>query len=447
MSQKIFFIEAGEDFGIKSDAIWLAYAPLNGTAFLVDRQEKDVLQKECIDLSGNPNEKSLGAQSLQKPPTRPIMRIPKDWNDVYEIDILLNFKCNFNCVYCYSAAGRSDISLTWEKVEPLLDFLFSDRHDAKQPYRINFSGGGEPTLSFDMVRRITESIEKRSTVSGHRYELAMVTNGSLLTSEIIDYIIKHDIHLVLSFEILEKYQNSERGHYKEVAENLDKLLQSDARFGVRATLTADSASAMPEMIEEIHRRFPLLNSIVFDTVLAPDLFKSPEELDDYYNMFFDNFVRAQILGKKYNIVVAGPSSQLLSFQRERTCLGKIVLTPEGNFSMCSRVSSRKEKLFDNFIYGQVDSNGKLDIDGLKFNHIMGENTIDSTPACRTCFARWNCGGGCRLFAQGFSAEYFPVFCDFQRRCLKYEILKSLENQYFQTTGKSLKESIKGMNLA
>jgi radical SAM protein with 4Fe4S-binding SPASM domain len=446
MSKSVFFIETGEDFGFRSDAVWLAYSPLNGAAFLVDRKEKAALERECEDLSGDPETRSPGARALLRPPTRPIMRIPKNWNDIYEIDFLLNFKCNFHCVYCYSAAGRSDTELTWEKAEPLLDFLFSDRHDAKRPYRINFSGGGEPTLSFDLMRRITEFIEKRSAVSGHRYELAMVTNGSLLTPEIIDYTVAHKIKLVLSFEILERFQNSERGHYNEVAENLDRLLESGARFGVRATLTAASASAMPEMVEEIHKRFPLLKSVVFDTVLAPELFGSPEELADYYDLFFARFIQAQTLGEKYGIDVAGPSSQLLAFQRERTCFGKIVLTPEGNFSMCSRVSSRKEKLFDDFVYGQIDPSGELDINDSKFNRIMSENTIDSTPACRECFARWNCGGGCRLFSMAFAPGYFPVFCDFQRRCLKHEVMKLIGKQFFQATGKSLQESIRSMKL-
>ena len=444
MSKSVFFVEAGEDFGLKADAVWLAYSPLNGAAFLVDGKEKAAMERECADLSGLLEEKSPGAQALLQPPTRPILRIPETWDDVYEIDILLNFKCNFRCVYCYSAAGRSDTVLTWEKVEPLLDFLFSPRHAAEKPYRINFSGGGEPTLSFDMIRRITESVEKRSALSGHRYELAMVTNGSLLTSEIIDYLVAHKIQLVLSFEILEKYQNSERGHYEEVAANLDKLLKSDAAFGVRATLTAASASTMPEMVMEIHRRFPLLKAVVFDTVLAPELFRSPEDLADYYNLFFDRFIEAQALGERYGIDVAGPSSLLLSFQRERMCLGKIVLTPEGNFSICSRVSSRKEKLFDDFVCGRIGSGGNLDIDAAKFDRMMRENTIESAPECRECFARWNCGGGCRLFTKAFAPEFFSVFCDFQRRCLKHEIMKSLEKQFYQATGKSLRESIKNM---
>ncbi|MBO4631186.1 MAG: radical SAM protein [Lentisphaeria bacterium] len=447
MSKSFFFVETGKCFGIRADAVWLAYSPLNGTAFLVDREEKAALEKECDNLSDSPAEKSPGAQALLRPPTRPIMRIPKTWNDVYEIDILLNFKCNFHCVYCYSAAGRSDTTLTWGKAKSLLDFLFSDRHAAKHPYRINFSGGGEPTISFDMVRRITDYIEKRSAISGHKFELAMVTNGSLLNPDIMDYIAAHKIRLVLSFEILERFQNAERGQYAAVASNLDELLRRNADFGVRATLTRNSAPAMPEMIEEIHTRFPRLTSVVFDTVLAPALFPAPDDLSDYYEKFFDYLVKAQALGDKYGINVGGPFSQLLGFQRERTCLGKIVLTPEGFFSMCSRVSSHKEKLFDDFIYGKIDTDSNLVIDDYKFNRLMNENTIEANPECKNCFARWNCGGGCRLFSLTFPPAFFPVFCEFQRKGLIHEILAKLEKQFFKETGHSLREHIRKLSIS
>lgn len=300
-------------------------------------------------------------------------------------------------------------------------------------------------MSFDLLRRITEHIEKRSAASGHRYQLAMVTNGSLLTPDILDYIAEHKIQLVLSFEILERFQNSERGQYVTVASNLDELLRRNADFGVRATLTAASVSAMPEMVEEIHSRFPRLTSVVFDTVLAPALFPEPEDLADYYKKFFDYLIQAQALGRKYGIHIGSPFTQLLGFQRERTCFGKIVMTPDGYFSMCSRVSSRKEKLFDDFIYGEIDPSGNLAVDDSKFNRLMHENTIDSSPLCKECFARWNCGGGCRLFAMSFPPAFFPVFCDFQRKGLKHEILIRLEKQFFEETGHSLREHIRNMN--
>ena len=446
MSRQIFFVEAGNEFGCKNDAVWLAFAPLNGSAFLVTKEEMISLQHECNASSIPDENKSIGARALLHAPTRPIMRIPKSWEDVYDIDILLNFKCNFHCVYCYSAAGRSDTELKWETVKTYLDYLFSDQHPREKTYRIHFSGGGEPTLSFGLIRKITEHIEYKANLSKHRFQLGMVTNGSLLTYEIMDYVAKHKIELVVSFEILKRFQNAERGHYDDVAANIDQLLARHAKFSVRATLTRDSACFMPEMVEEIHNRFPLLTSITFDTVLSPDLFPLPEALDDYYNIFFDNFLKAWQLGQKYGINIGSPIALLLTFQRERTCFGKIVFTPEGRFSVCSRVSSPKEKLFDSFIYGEIDSNGGIKIDTDKFNQFLQESTIESNPACHDCFARWNCGGGCHLFYQSFSKEFHPVFCKFQKRGLKHLILKTIADQFFEKNGVSLFDHIRKLYL-
>lgn len=443
MSSNYFFIECGNEYGLPQNKIWLAYAPLNGASFLVTETEKISLQEECS--SGKNTEKlSIGARALLRAPTRPIMRIPKSWDDVYEIDILLNFKCNFHCVYCYSAAGRSDTELQWQTVKPLLDYLFSDKHPARQPYRINFSGGGEPLLSFPLIRQITLAIEEKAIQSGHKFQLAMVTNGSLLTQEIIDFVSEHKIRLVVSFEILEKFQNLERGQYDKVARNIDLLLDNHANFGIRATLTAESAAAMPQMVQELHERFPRLKAVTFDTVLSADLFQTPDELKNYHEIFFANLQAAKEMGKKYGIKIGDPYYLLLSFQRERTCLGKLVLTPEGKFSTCSRISAPQEKLFNNFIYGEIDPGGEIQLNQEKFSKIMSENTI-SQPDCCNCFARWNCGGGCRLFALSFvKKEFLTVFCDFQKMALKRMLLDKIENDFYAKNGKTLQETIKNM---
>lgn len=447
MGQNVHFVQCGESFGCRQDSVWLAYSSLNGAAFLVSEKEKEFLRKECESGSGDSPELSPGARALLRDPVpQSVMRIPESWEDVYEVDFLMNYKCNFHCVYCYSAAGRSNAVLPWEKARTLVDFLFSEDHAAKTFYNIHFSGGGEPTLSFDLVRMLTEYIEKKAAVSGHKYKLSMVTNGSLLSSEIMDYLIAHNIELILSFEILEQYQNAERGQYDVVAKNLDRLIESDVRFAVRATLTADSAPAMPRMIEEIHTRFPGLKAVVFDTVLSAELFRTPEELKKYYDVFFDSFLEAEKLGEKYHVSVSGPFTNLLAFHRERTCFGKIVLTPEGRLSICARVSSPKEELFPCFTYGEITEDGRISVDREKFDRLMHENTIESAPECRDCFARWNCGGGCRLFTMSFPDESRRVFCDFQRKCVKYQVLEHIRQHFLKANGKPLEEHLKSLNL-
>ena len=90
------------------------------------------------------------------------------------------------------------------------------------------------------------------------------------------------------------------------------------------------------MIEEVASKFPKLKTVVFDTVLASVLFPTPKDLNDYYNTFIEEFYKAKALAKGKGIHLESNAVELLSMARERTCEGKMVLTPMGTISSCSR---------------------------------------------------------------------------------------------------------------
>lgn len=435
---ELYFIEVGDMLGLEDASIVMLYAPLKGATMMLRASEaqrlKDDLAEGDFDLSET-------GRTICKMRTRRIQVPPTKIEDIYEIDILSNLICNFNCVYCYSAKGRSDVELSFDRIRTLIDFLFSKEHPNEKPYKINFSGGGEPLMSFGLIKRTVAYIESKSRDDPHSYSLQMVTNGSLVTEEIADFLNEHHIKLVVSFEILPKFQNSERGNYECVAHAIDILLQKKNRFGIRATLTRDSADKMPEMVREIARRFVGLKSVVFDMVLSSDMFPTPESLESYYELFETRFHEAERVGKEFGIFVYCTAFRLLDFVRTRTCLGKMVLTPMGRLSICARISSPREKHYNGFTYGEVTDHGAIlaDVDG--FRKFMEEDTIESNADCRTCYARWNCGGGCRLFRKSFSREALAVDCKFKRRLLKYQLFRRLSEEFEKTHSCTLREYI------
>ena len=132
--------------------------------------------------------------------------------------------------------------------------------------------------------------------------------------------------------------------------------------------------------------------------------------------------------------------EMLSMVRDRTCEGKIVLTPMGTISGCARVSSPLEERYQDYIYGSVE-NGELCFDQERFKGIIAESNIYSQPMCADCFARWNCGGGCRLFHHAFNPDYEAVRCDFVRKALKTQVFKVLSSNFMKSAGMDLKEYI------
>ena len=440
--KNIFAIPAGERWGKNPEDIFIIYAPLGGHISLGTADSVAELEKCAAGASAD--EAALRAlAAFQAPGKVPVHYLPASPRELYQIDILSNYTCNFKCIYCYSAAGRSTGQIDFDHIKALIDYLFRPGLRQKNPYIINFSGGGEPLISFPTIKKTVEYIEKVTHGTDYRYNIGLVTNGSLVTPEIVDYLQRHRIDMAVSFEILQRLQDKERGSYDKVAANIDMMLDRGYPFGIRTTFTPESVDCMTEMIEEVHNRFPRLKKVVYDVVLAPSLFDTPADLEKYYDTFIDEYYKAKELARGYGITLESIAVETLSMIRDRTCEGKIVLTPVGTVSSCARISSPKEELYDEYTYGEV-KDGRLTFDEEKFRSILNTSNIYTQEMCRECYARWNCGGGCRLFHHSFRPEFEEIRCNFVRKALKRELINVLSDKFRQTTGRELDQYVKSV---
>jgi len=433
----IYAIPAGDIWHLPPHKLFFIYSPLSGHVLLLKDEEVERLEKILLgneignELQNNILKTFIDNRNLF------VFQMPKSEKDIYEVDILSNFKCNFSCSYCYSAKGRSSKELEFNNIKILADYLFlSGSHPHDKSFKINFSGGGEPLLSFSLIKESISYINKITENLPVKYSYALVTNGSLLTSEIIDYIKEQKINLVVSFEVLQEFQDMERGSYDKVARNINLLLEKKCSFGIRATITPQSVSYMKKMVEELEVHFPKLKAIVFDTVLSSDIFKKPVQLQQYYDDFTTNYISAKEYGKRAGILVRCNALEPLLMLRDRTCQGKIVLTPNGFISSCARISSPLEDLYDKFIYGEIHD-GTIEFNTKKLEDMMNANNIYSRRECRTCYARWNCGGGCWLFSLSFPDEFEQPFCDFTKQSLKRNVFEMLSTQFAKIHQKDL----------
>ncbi|MGM9763086.1 MAG: radical SAM protein [Candidatus Cryptobacteroides sp.] len=439
--KNIFVIPVGDYWGIDNERIYMIYAPLNGHISLGTPSMTEKLNA-CAEGKTVDLETQSALSAFQAKEKVPVHYLPDSPHELYQIDILANYTCNFKCIYCYSAAGRSSKQIEFEKIKAVIDYLFCSGKKQTNPYIINFSGGGEPLLSFELIKRTVDYIEEVNIGKNYIYNVGLVTNGSLITPEIIDYLQEKKVDMAVSFEILKRLQDKERGSYDKVAANIDMMLERGFPFGIRTTFTPESVSCMCEMVEELSNRFPKLKKVVYDTVLSPALFPTPEDLKLYYDTFVEEYYKAKKLGAEKGISVESIAVETLSMVRDRTCEGKIVLTPMGTISCCARVSSPQEKLYEEYIYGETKE-GELFFDEKKFKDIMAQNNIYSQPMCEHCFAKWNCGGGCRLFHHEFSSDFEEVRCEFVRKGLTRQLFNVLASNFQKTANMDLKDFISG----
>ena len=169
----IFAIPAGDFWDIKEDRVYIIYSPLNGRITLAAPESVRKLEQCAAGGGGEEAEKNV-LSAFQAKGSVPVHRLPASPHDLYQIDILANYTCNFKCIYCYSAAGRSNQEVEFDKIKAVADYLFRSGKQQSSPYIINFSGGGEPLMSFGLIRRTVEYIKE---IINHGY--AYVSNGSV----------------------------------------------------------------------------------------------------------------------------------------------------------------------------------------------------------------------------------------------------------------------------
>lgn len=117
--------------------------------------------------------------------------------------IVLNVteQCNFRCLYCkYGGSyvlerSHSDGRMSWEIAKRAVDFML-ERNACAPCVRVGFYGG-EPLLSFPLLRRLVEYIRSRTP---KQPSFSITTNGGLLTSQTIKFLAANDFSLIISLD-------------------------------------------------------------------------------------------------------------------------------------------------------------------------------------------------------------------------------------------------------
>ena len=347
--------------------------------------------------------------------------------------ILLNEKCNFHCKYCYSAEGRSKAELTLEEIIISLDFFLSKDRKAPQRRKIMFIGGGEPTLSWPLVKQATEYAEEIAAKNGIELKKELTSNGSILTSEMLNFYKKHNFELQISFEVISDIQNNQRGQFSKVSENIKLLGENNINCRIRSTITELNVSHLEEMVELCHNEYPNVNLLICEPVVDPDYFNTRDIAKNFYKEYFGSFTKAVLMAKKYGINIFSSSYGAINTLREKFCGSLYCITPYATFTTCAFTSSPNESGYKDAVFGEIQE-GKITFDNKAYERLTSAN-INLFPKCVDCWAKWNCGSGCPNQRRVYKSEIFDEICVFTRGLLRHSLLTELGEKYQKSTGK------------
>lgn len=164
----------------------------------------------------------------------------QDWlhnNDIpipHFVDFHTSYACNHHCIGCAYAGRHTGYTLSKDKHFEIVDMFIDVGVKA-----FDFAGGGEPTI-LPYLLPLLKRIKKRGAYFG------LITNGSLLTDELIDFLSENATYVRISLEASDKelyvrYKGVGEEMWNRVLRNAKKLADTgikdfSLKFSVSKTL-------------------------------------------------------------------------------------------------------------------------------------------------------------------------------------------------------------------
>lgn len=152
------------------------------------------------------------------------------------ITLEINRKCNLRCNYCY-ITEKNDEEMSWKTAKNSVEFAINkikDMNHTKRVIRIDFLGG-EPLLSFDLIRRVVEYSRKRGEKEKVKFNYALTTNGTIFDKELLDFFVENKFSLKISLDGNPDINDMDRktitgaGSYYLVEKNLQYIKEYERR--------------------------------------------------------------------------------------------------------------------------------------------------------------------------------------------------------------------------
>lgn len=98
----------------------------------------------------------------------------------FQATAVLNMDCNFACSYCYQGDLKGNLYMSDRTAGQFIEFVKRRFSSKKKRLLIDFYGG-EPLLSYDLIKRISRELKSFTESRDAAFESTLVSNGSLFT--------------------------------------------------------------------------------------------------------------------------------------------------------------------------------------------------------------------------------------------------------------------------
>ncbi len=349
--------------------------------------------------------------------------------------------CNLRCSYCYNGAEihhRSKSGLmsigTLEGIYNLLPQL--NVRVVKLIWH-----GGEPLVRGLGFYKTAVALQKKlcEEHAGLKIDNSLMTNGTLLTDEWIEFFKENDWHIGISLDgtadIHNKYRVTAqgKGSFDTVFENIKKVNKAGLQIGLISVITKNTVAEsdpkeMYGFLKSVSRNFEISpcwetsnNGNVPEYVVSPDLFLNYAKgmFDAWWQddnpkiriRFFSTLVQGAIGGKPQSCSFNG------------TCSHFFAIDADGGVYPCGKFAGIPELYLGNIHESSIENI----LSGEIYKSYL-ERVAFVPEKCKECKWYQSCHNGCtyeRYLSKGKFSDISP-FCEIWENAYEYADAKAQE---------------------
>lgn len=333
-----------------------------------------------------------------EPPKKPYLPFEKATGsknrEVRHLRIQVGLNCNFNCSYCSQAKSRNKVIPIKPSEVSIVEILKAQNIKVKKDGSIGI-WGGEPLVYWKKLLKLIPELRAEYPET----EIYLITNGSLLTKEKVDFLYKYKVKLTVShdaqgFNLRDKDDPLKNPIAKEAMLYADSLPRVGGfKFGFNVVVSKANLNVY-EIGRWFDDNFKKNTSFSFEGSVVPN---NEDDLLDYskFDEFTESMVKACCMtsdeefgGVKTMIV---DFVKALALKKDLGTLGyrcdipreySLVVDLNGNVLDCHNFSIEDHKC------GSLE-----DFDNIKTHKMIH---FSERPNCKDCLTVHLCKGECPL---------------------------------------------------
>ncbi|OUL18618.1 radical SAM protein [Nostoc sp. 106C] len=304
-------------------------------------------------------------------------------------------RCNLRCDYCYLPHLAQDMSIDIGKAAIESTFRSATLNRYRR-IKLKYAGG-EALLCNTLIKDLHLYAQSLSQQTDIILDGVVLSNGTLITSEIIEMLQTLNLRLMISLDGLSKFHNIQRfyasgkGSFQDVERGINIALQNGLIPDISITISGRNAEGLPSLLEWI---------LEYNLPFSLNFYRENELSASHEDLQLEEFKLIEGMLAAFKVVeLKLPNRSLLgslidranlSSPHKRTCgVGQsyLVFDYKGKIAKCQMQLDKTVSSINTQDPLTVVRQDKAGIQNL---------SVEEKEGCRTCEWKYWCTGGCPL---------------------------------------------------